>query len=121
MAFYCQEERDLSCDSCYELTFEYCSDIVINPGIAPGYDPVYLQIIDQFNVRRTQEIEFNEESFTIDISVLPDDFFNPYSGKKELYISIDQEGLIPLPMIFNEETFNCLLISIVKTIQNTCC
>lgn len=122
MAFYCQEEVVLNCDSCYELTKEYCDTINIDPGVAPGYDTFYLQIIDKFIVRRTLDIELEEDgTFDIDETLLPDDFFNPYAGKFELYISTDEDGEIILPMTFSEVQYNCIILTIVKTNENECC
>jgi hypothetical protein len=120
---YCQEERELSCDSCYEITKEYCDDINISPDmVPPGYSTFYLQIIDKFITRRTQEVTLNEDgSFDIDSSVLPDDFFNPYAGKFELYLSLDEDGLEVQEMTFDDEQYNCIILTIVKTIDNDCC
>lgn len=120
MAIFCQEEREESCDSCYEITVNYCDNIVINPGIAPGYDSVYLQIIDKFLIRKSQLIEIGIYGFTIDTSVLPDDFFNPYAGKFELYLSTDVDGLIVIPMNF-DDVYNCIILTIEKNIDNDCC
>jgi hypothetical protein len=122
MALFCQEEVNLNCDSCYELTKEYCDPIVIDPGVAPGYDTFYLQIIDKFIVLRTQAIELDVDgTFTIDKTLLPDDFLNPYAGKFELYLSVDEEGTLIIPMTFNENVYNCIILTIVKTIENDCC
>jgi hypothetical protein len=121
MAVYCQEEVQLNCDSCYELTKEYCDPITIDPNVAPGYESVYLQIIDKFITRRTQEVELVEGSFTIDESLLPDDFLNPYAGKFELYISTDEEGEIILPMTFDNVVYNCIILTIEKTNESECC
>lgn len=121
MALYCQEEVNLNCDSCYELTKEYCDPITIDPGTAPGYDIFYLQIIDKFIVRRTLDIDLTDGAFTIDQTLLPDDFFNPYSGKFELYLSIDEDGENRIPMNFNDVAYNCIILTISKTIDNECC
>jgi hypothetical protein len=122
MALYCQEEVELNCDSCYEITKEYCDPISINPGVAPGYDAFYLQIIDKFIVRRTQEITLEMDgSFTIDETLLPDDFFNPYAGKFELYLSVDEEGELKIPMNFSEVVYNCIILTIQKTNETECC
>jgi hypothetical protein len=120
---YCQEERELNCDSCYEITKEYCSEITINSGLIPlGYETVYLQIIDHFLIRRAQEVIIDEEgNFTIDDSLLPDNLLNPYAGKFELYLSSDEEGLIKIPMTFSGANYNCIILTIIKTIENDCC
>jgi hypothetical protein len=119
---FCQEEVLINCDSCYELTIEYCDPININPGIAPGYDTIYLQIIDKFITRASQLIELGiDGSFTVDETLLPDDFFNPYAGKFELYLSTDEDGEIIIPMIFDDVTYNCIVLTISKTINNECC
>lgn len=119
---YCQEEREESCSSCYEITIEYCDEITINPGLVPmGYDPLYLQIIDKFQTRRTQEVILGEDGFTIDTSELPDNFFNPYAGKFELYLSSDEDGLNVLPVTYGYDEYDCIILTIVKTIDNNCC
>jgi hypothetical protein len=120
---YCQEERELSCDSCYEISIEYCADINIDPDLVPGgYENFYLQIIDKFTTRRTQEVELNMDgSFDVDTSVLPDDFFNPYAGKFELYLSYDEDGLNRVDMTFDDVVYDCIILTITKTIDNECC
>ncbi len=121
MALYCQEEVVLNCDSCYEITKEYCETITIDPGVAPGYEEFYLHIIDKFITKRTQPIELIDGSFTIDETLLPDDFFNPYAGKFELYLSVDESGEPIIPMTFNEDTYNCIILTIEKNNENECC
>jgi hypothetical protein len=119
---FCQEEVDLNCDSCYEITKEYCEAINIDPDISPGYESLYLQIIDKFIVRRTQLVDFNEDgSFDVDFSLLPYDFFNPYAGKFELYLSTDEEGEVVIPMSFDDEFYNCIILTLTKTNETECC
>jgi hypothetical protein len=119
---YCQEEVTLNCDSCYELTNEYCDPIIINPGVAFGYVSCYLQIIDKFITRRSQEVTLNYAGeFTIDEALLPDGFFNPYSGKYELYLSSDEDGENVIPMTFEDVVYNCIILTIEKTTENNCC
>lgn len=113
MALYCQEERVLSCDSCYEITKEYCEDININPGLVSG-SVYYLQIVDKFGKRRTQEITINVDgSFDIDTSVLPDNYFNPHAGKFELYLSNESEGESRANLTFLDQVYSCIILSII--------
>jgi hypothetical protein len=122
MAVFCQEEVDLNCNSCYELTKEYCDDITIDPGAAPGYGSVYLQIIDKFIVKRTIAVDIElDGTFTIDETLLPDDFFNPYAGKFELFLSVDEEGYLIIPMTFDEVVYSCIILTIEKTNESECC
>lgn len=111
---YCQEERGLSCDSCYEIAREYCEPINIHPDFIPGgYSPIYLHIIDKFDSRKTQAVEINGDgSFDIDLSLLPDNYLNPYAGKFELYLSLDEDGTLIVPMTFNGTEYNCLILTI---------
>lgn len=116
---FCQEERDLTCDSCYEITKEYCDPITISSGLIPvGYETVYLQIIDHFTTRRSQEITIDAEGeFTVDETLLPDNFFNPYAGKFELYLSLDEDGLYPIDLTFSDVNYKCIMLTIIKTIS----
>lgn len=121
MAVYCQEERALSCDSCYEISKEYCAAINVNPGLVEGQN-YYLQIVDKFANRRTQQVTIKADgSFDVDTTVLPDNYFNPYAGKFELYLSSDEDGLEDIEMTFESTAYNCVVLNITKTIDNDCC
>lgn len=109
---YCPEERELSCDSCYEISKEYCGAININPGLVPATN-YYLNIVDKFAVRHVQEIIVNGNgSFDVDTDVLPDDFFNPYAGKFELYLTTDEDGEDRVDLIFSATDYTCIILTI---------
>jgi hypothetical protein len=113
----CQEERDLTCDSCYELSIDHCDPVTINAGLIPvGYATVYLQIVDRFEARRTQEITIGVDGeFTVDETLLPDNFFNPYAGKFELYLTLDEVGLFRIDLTFSDVIYKCIILTIQKS------
>jgi predicted nucleic acid-binding Zn-ribbon protein len=118
---FCQEERELTCDACYELSKEFCGEINISPGLTPN-DTFYLQIINQRIQRTSQLITINEDgSFDIDLDSLQDGFFNPYSGKYELYLSTTSDGEDYVDMTLEEDTYKCIVLTITITNDPDCC
>jgi len=118
---YCQESVELTRDTCYELSKEVCGPININPGLTPA-DSYYLQIIDKFVTRYTQQVVIKDDgSFDVDTTLLPDGYFNQYAGKFELYLSTSSEGTDYIDMTFEEEVYKCVILSIVKIENSDCC
>lgn len=118
---YCQDERELNCDSCYEVSYEYCNSISVQAGLTPS-ETYYLNLIDKFNNRYTQDITVGlDGSFDIDATLLPESYFNPFGGKFEAYLSTTDQGTDYISMTFEAQNYNCLLISIDWTQERDCC
>lgn len=114
----CREVRtDFDCDECYELTVNNCDEITIDAGLDPDTS-YYLVLFDQFDLKRTIEIETdNDGIFTIDQSLLPDSYFNPY-GAYDFYVSTQSSGSDKVDMTFEGEEFNCVIIIISNSVEN---
>ena len=109
----CQDQRELNCDSCYSLEYEYCSSISVSAGLTPD-DVFFLHIIDKFENKYTQSVTVLEDgSFDVDLTVLPEGYFNPWAGVFEAYISETEDGE-PMPMTIESVEYNCLLITITE-------
>jgi hypothetical protein len=118
---FCQEERELTCDQCYELSKEFCEAINIDPSLVPT-TTYYLQIINQKIQRTSQLITIKADgSFDIDLDALPDGYFNPYSGKYELYLSTLEAGTNYVNMTLEDETYKCIILTITLTNDPECC
>jgi hypothetical protein len=112
---YCDDIITLTCDTCYELENEWCAVINVNPGLTPATD-YYLQIIDKFSKRRTQAVAIESDgSFTVDQSLLPNGFFNPYAGKFELYLSTNSAGTDYVDLTFSATVYSCIILTITQT------
>lgn len=115
---FCQDGRELNCDSCLELSYEFCSPISVQTDLTPA-NIFFLNIIDKFNNRYVQEVTINlDGTFDIDMTLLPENYFNPYGGKFEIYLSTTDEGL---DYIEFKPSYNCAIITITVNPDSDCC
>lgn len=97
------------CDSCYPASYAECEDIVFVVGL--GDTQNYQAIItNSFGQKYTQDVTTDTGgAFSLDISLFPDGFFNPFAGFFTL--TVEAGGVIQdLTIMYN--TYECVSFDI---------
>lgn len=115
----CNENIDVNCDECYEVSR---SDSSLNfiYGLTPSTQ-YYLWVIDKFrNVYKNLFTSGVDGSFDIDLTDYPDGMFNPYAGDFEVFISSDVAGDTVIPLTVYATPYNCLILTISSATEISC-
>lgn len=106
----CNDEISFVCEECYQVVYEDCEDITIDVGLSAATS-YCIKLIDKFGNVYEQEVTTTiGGAFDIDLDELPDNFFNPFSGKIELQIFENRNTDTRVQFTAAYTLFNCLLL-----------
>lgn len=115
----CDENIDVNCDECYEVS-RADSSLNFIYGLTPSTQ-YYLWVIDKFrNVYRNLFTSGVDGSFDIDLADYPSGMFNQYAGDFEVFISTDVDGSNIVAMTVYATPYNCLILSITSSTEVSC-
>ena len=102
-----------TCDTCYELTFPDCQDMVFDLGLTPASE-YYVIITDKFGNEYYDQLTVDASgSLIIDpLLYVQGSLFTPFSGSFTLTI---KEGLVYSDLIeftIDSISYNCVIFSI---------
>jgi hypothetical protein len=104
-----------TCDVCYETTVTDCDALTLTTGLADG--SYYFTIIDKFGKGWTNEYTVASGDITLDTTNYSDGFFNPYSGKYEIFAHTLESTYTRLDLTIDGATYKCIVFD--STV--TCC
>jgi hypothetical protein len=118
---FCEDERAINCDECYEMSFDDCSDITISAGLTPT-TTYYAVLVDKFNKQYIQQVTIaGDGSFTVDSSLLPNGLLTAFSGKFEIYLSTQSDGSDTVPLNVSTTALNCVMATFTNETSEVCC
>lgn len=97
------------CDSCYPASFAECDDLVFVVGLTPStdYQAIVTNHLDQ---KYWQDITTDTGgAFTLNYSLFPEGFFNPYSGFFTLQVEL--AGVVQ-DLTIQYNTYECVSFDI---------
>ena len=103
---------EVDCESCHELTFNECSEIVLPPQLS-SLTNYCVEIIDKFGNVYKKIIQTSSFGFlTLNELGLPKKFFNKYSGDIEVRVKVNCNDTNYVPLTISGLTKECIILNI---------
>lgn len=106
----CNDELSFVCEECYQVVYDDCETITVDVGLT-ALTSYCIKLYDKFGNTYEQTITTTAGgAFTINLDKLPDNFFNPFSGKIELQIFANCNTETRIQFTAAYTLYSCLLL-----------